>query len=184
MPNTTPRSTTTETDGHPKTPMPICSWPSSGSLSRRNTITFNTAPSMCTHPQSLAAPMAAHGRTPSVVSSPRSVGGVIVPKPEDPPDPSLARIGLTPAQAYQAQINLHSASPHLSQNGRSRVSVDDVPRIGVQIESGLNIDFGSDDQPEDKSNDSSSELPWAQHTPDHSRGSSCQVPLSGGHAAC
>ena len=53
------------------------------------------------HPQSLAAPMAAHGRTPSMVISPRSVGGVIVPKPEDPPDPSLARIGLTPAQAYQ-----------------------------------------------------------------------------------
>jgi len=50
MPNTTPRSTTTETDGHPRTPtMPICSRPSSGSFSRRNTITLNTTiPSMRT----------------------------------------------------------------------------------------------------------------------------------------
>ena len=48
------------------------------------------------------------------------------------------------------------------------MSVEDVPRIGVQIESGLNIDFGSD-----VSNDSSSELPWGSH----SRRSSCQVPL-------
>ena len=45
-----------------------------------------------------------------MVGSLRSVGGVIVLKPEDPPDPSLARIGLTPAQVYQAQINLHSVS--------------------------------------------------------------------------
>ena len=43
------------------------------------------------------------------------------------------------AQAYQAQINLHGASPSLSQNGHSRVSVDDVHRIGVQIKSGLII---------------------------------------------
>ena len=53
------------------------------------------------HPQSLAAPIAAHGHTPSTVSSFRSVGGVIVPRPEDSPAPSLARISLTPAQAYQ-----------------------------------------------------------------------------------
>ena len=45
--------------------------------------------------------MASYGLTPSMVGSPRSVGGVIVPKPEDSPDPSLARIGLTPVQAYQ-----------------------------------------------------------------------------------
>ena len=121
LPNTIPRSTTMETDGHPRTPMPICSWPSSGSPSRRNTITFNTTPSMCTHPQSLAAPMAAHRRTPSVVSTLCRMGGVIVPKPEGPPEPSLARIGLTPAQVHQAQVNLHSASSPLSQSGRSRV---------------------------------------------------------------
>ena len=35
------------------------------------------------------------------------------------------------------------------------MSVDDVSCIGVQIESALIIDFGLDDQPEDKSNDSS-----------------------------
>ena len=83
-----------------------------------------------------------------MVGSLRSVGGVIVPKPEDPPHASLVTIGLTPAQAYQAQFNIHSVSPPLSQNGRSHVSVDDVPRIGVQIEYDLNIDFGLDDHPE------------------------------------
>ncbi|KAL4061872.1 CNH-domain-containing protein [Scleroderma citrinum] len=124
------------------------------------------------HPQTLAAPMSTHGRTPSVVSSPHSVGGVIAPKPEDPPDSSLARTGLTPAQAYQAQINLNSASlPPPSQNGRPRVPIDDVPSIGIHIEPDfgrLNINFASDDQTEDRSNESSSELPWAQHTPEHS----------------
>ena len=132
--------------------------------------------------------MAPHGRTPSVVSSPYSAGGVIAPKPEEPPDPSLARTGLTPAQAYQAHINLTSATPpRPSQNGRPRVPGDDVPRLGAHIEPDigrLNIDFGSNDQPEDRSNESYSELPWAQHTPDHSRAFSFQVCLSGGHAAC
>ena len=44
--------------------------------------------------------MAAHGHTPSMVGSLRNVGGIIFPKPEDPPHLSLARSGLTPAQAY------------------------------------------------------------------------------------
>ena len=45
-------TTTTQTDGHPRTPtMAICSRPSSGSLPRRNTITLNTTiPSMRTIP--------------------------------------------------------------------------------------------------------------------------------------
>ena len=94
--------------------------------------------------------MAMHGHPPSTVGSLRNVRGIIFPKPEDPPDPSLVRSGLTPAQAYQAQINLHSVSPPLPQNGRLCVSVDDVPRIGVQIESDLNIDFGLDDHPESR----------------------------------
>ena len=61
-----------------------------------------------------------------------SMGGVIVPKPKGPPEPSLARIGLTPAQVHQAQVNLHSASSPLSQSDRSHVSVGDVSRLGVQ----------------------------------------------------
>ena len=83
-----------------------------------------------------------------MVGSLRNVQGVIFPKLKDPPNPSLVRSGLTPAQAYQAQINLHSISPPLPQNGCSHVSVDNVPRIGMQIKSDLNINFGSDDHPE------------------------------------
>ena len=47
---------------------------------------------------------------PSVVSRARSIGsspGVIAPLPEEPPDPELEQLtqaGLTPAQAYQAQV--------------------------------------------------------------------------------
>ena len=47
------------------------------------------------HPQSLAAPMAAHGRTPSMVISPRSVGGVIVPRPESSENWLNTRPGLS-----------------------------------------------------------------------------------------
>ena len=49
---------------------------------------------------------------PSVVSRARSIGsspGIIAPLPEEPPDPALEQFtqaGLTPAQAYQAQVNL------------------------------------------------------------------------------
>ena len=52
---------------------------------------------------------------PSVVSRARSIGsapGVIAPLPEEPPDPSLealTRSGLTPAQAYQAQVYMNNA---------------------------------------------------------------------------
>ncbi|KAI0738597.1 CNH-domain-containing protein [Daedaleopsis nitida] len=53
---------------------------------------------------------------PSVVSRARSVGnspGVIAPLPEEPPDPSLEALqhtGLTPAQAYQAQVYRNSTT--------------------------------------------------------------------------
>ena len=110
----------------------------------------NHHPQHVLHSQLLIAPMAAHSHTPSMVGSLCNVGGIIFPKPEDPPDPSLARSGLTPAQAYQAQINLHSISPRppLLQNGHSHVSIDDVPCIGMQIKPDLNINFGSDNHPE------------------------------------
>ncbi|KAI0272327.1 CNH domain-containing protein [Gloeopeniophorella convolvens] len=54
------------------------------------------------HPQ-YPHPQSSHA---SVTSSPLSPG-VVVPPPDDPPDPSLealTRQGLTPAQAYQAQV--------------------------------------------------------------------------------
>ncbi|KAI0773286.1 CNH domain-containing protein [Trametes elegans] len=55
---------------------------------------------------------------PSIVSRARSVGnspGVIAPLPEEPPDAGLeelTRAGLTPAQAYQAQVYMNSPMGH------------------------------------------------------------------------
>ncbi|EJF59044.1 CNH-domain-containing protein [Dichomitus squalens LYAD-421 SS1] len=51
---------------------------------------------------------------PSIASRARSIGsapGVIAPLPEEPPDPALealTRSGLTPAQAYQAQVYMNN----------------------------------------------------------------------------
>ncbi|KAH7927342.1 CNH-domain-containing protein [Leucogyrophana mollusca] len=126
-----------------------------------------------TRPHTLAPP-ASHGRARSVVSSPHAAG-IIAPKPEEPPDASLealTRAGLTPAQAYQAQVYLNSPAakqsdwnnaPNPPQNGGPHHRLpNDIPRVGVNIEpdmSRLSIDFGDDDHGPDEA---SSELPWAQ----------------------
>ncbi|KAI6041904.1 CNH-domain-containing protein [Pisolithus marmoratus] len=124
----------------------------------------------------LAPPSTTHGRAPSVVSSPHNAAGIIPPRPDDPPDPSLnalTRAGLTPAQAYRAQVNLNSHSPTTApHNGVPHGT--DIPRIGVHLEEEighLNFDFGSqDNNPHDRpSSEFYSELPWAQPTPEHSR---------------
>ncbi|KAI6112583.1 CNH-domain-containing protein [Pisolithus sp. B1] len=132
------------------------------------------------HPTHALAPPSAHGRAPSVVSSPHNAAGIIPPRPDDPPDPglvALTRTGLTPAQAYQAQVNLNGNStlppttaPH---NGAPHgTSASDVPRIGVHLEQEigrLSFEFGSQDNHYNRSsNEPYSELPWAQPTPEHS----------------
>ncbi|KAG9312999.1 CNH-domain-containing protein [Chiua virens] len=111
------------------------------------------------------APPTLHGRAPSVVSAPIT-SAIIPPQPEDPPDASLDALttsGLTPAQAYQAQVYRsnppQNGSPsHSSHSGHlPRLDLID-PDIGR-----LNIDFGADEQ---STSESSSELPWA-HTSEH-----------------
>ena len=118
-------------------------------------------------PRTLAPP-SLHARAPSVVSAPIT-SAIISPKPEDPPDAALEALtssGLTPAQAYQAQVYRTNPSP---QNDTLPCPSEEVPRLGLidpDIGS-LNIDFGTDEQPTD---DPPSELPWA-HTSEHTRGS-------------
>ncbi|KAJ3852453.1 CNH domain-containing protein [Lentinula lateritia] len=78
--------------------------------------------------------------------------GIIAPKPEEPPDPSLEALtksGLTPAQAYQAQIYRNSTPSSLP-----AVESDDG-RLG--------IDFAAESNSSDQSTDDSSELPWARN---------------------
>ncbi|KAG1808641.1 CNH domain-containing protein [Suillus subaureus] len=128
-----------------------------------------------TRPHTLAPPMI-HGRTRSVVSSPHAAG-IISPLPDDPPDESLealTRAGLTPAQAYQAQVYrnrpTHQQQPNgqpdstrePSLNGNHHRVSNDVPRLGVNLDledTRFNIDFGTDDQQGPEG--STSELPWA-----------------------
>ncbi len=92
-------------------------------------------------------------RPPSTTSRARSVGrsaGVITPLPEEPPDPNfeaLTRSGLTPAQAYQAQVyaNNPSYQNQIHPADRQQPS-SESPRIGLNIDSDdgkLGIDFGN-----------------------------------------
>ncbi|KAG1746612.1 CNH domain-containing protein [Suillus paluster] len=113
-----------------------------------------------TRPHTLAPPVI-HGRARSVVSSPHAAG-IISPLPDDPPDESLealTRTGLTPAQAYQAQVyrnspaNQQQLNEHAnsirepSLNGNHHLLSDDVPRLGVNLDladTSFNIDFSID----------------------------------------
>ena len=132
------------------------------------------------HPQRprTLAPPTLHARAPSVLSVP-TTSATIPPKPEDPPDAALeilSRSGLTPAQAYQAQVYRTDPPP---QNGTPSRPPDNVPRLGLidpDIGS-LTIDFASDEHATD---DPDSELPWA-HTSEHTRGLLCSI--SGRRAA-
>ncbi|KAH9951057.1 CNH-domain-containing protein [Amylocystis lapponica] len=127
---------------------------------------------------------------PSVISRARSIGsspGVIAPQPEEPPDAgleALTRAGLTPAQAYQAQVYLSSpmgprARTHKASSGDFRslppsapLSVSssaDLPRLGMNLDAddgrlGLDFTAGSS-TPSDPGTgeDSASELPWARY---------------------
>ena len=97
--NTTPRSTTMETDGHPSTPtMAICSRPSSGSFLVAIPLCSISPSPIARHTHGTAWSHTIHGELPF------SIGGVIVPRPEDPADPSLAIIDLTPAWLIRASL--------------------------------------------------------------------------------
>lgn len=94
--------------------------------------------------------------------------GVIVPLPEEPPDPNLdalTRSGLTPAQAYQAQVYLNGPQRYQpSPMPPSRTP--DPPRLGIPVDSSrLNVDFSN---LSDAGTDDSSELPWARKGPSES----------------
>lgn len=112
------------------------------------------------------APSGASLAPPSVVSRARSVHsghqpmGVISAQPYEPPDPSLdpwTNAGLTPAQAYQAQVYLNAPQHMQSSPGPSRSP--DPPRLGLPADSGrLNIDFAN---LSGSAVDDGSELPWA-----------------------
>ncbi|KAG5647488.1 hypothetical protein DXG03_009424 [Asterophora parasitica] len=102
---------------------------------------------------------------------------------EEPPD-MLQHNGLTPAQAYQAQIYLNNpsgpnpnsriqASPGPSSRPPSRVNAPkthpgDAPRLGVSLDHDdgrLGLDFGagsSGNSSDQGTDDGSSELPWAR----------------------
>ncbi|OJT06723.1 Rho1 guanine nucleotide exchange factor 1 [Trametes pubescens] len=67
---------------------------------------------------------------PSIVSRARSVGhspGVIAPLPEEPPDAALeelTRAGLTPAQAYQAQVYMNSPLGQQASRTQGNLTLD------------------------------------------------------------
>ncbi|KAI0091488.1 CNH domain-containing protein [Irpex rosettiformis] len=153
----------------------------SGSLGRRTSFTSTTAPSIShapsppvpsaytqqycppqQQPYPPGAPTANYARSstqslrpPSTTSRARSVGrstGVIIPLPEEPPDPkleSLTRAGLTPAQAYQAQVYANNPSYQNQTHPDDRqYLLAESPRIGLNIESEdgrLGLDFGNTD---------------------------------------
>jgi hypothetical protein len=125
------------------------------------------------------------------VSAPHAPG-IIVPRADDPHDASLEALtqaGLTPAQAYQAQIYLNSpAGQQFGWNGQgdipaaalrptslpsnngspsqlmTRSSVD-VPTLGINLDSdggGLGLDFNAGSHSDPETDDGSSELPWAR----------------------
>ncbi|KZT27934.1 CNH-domain-containing protein [Neolentinus lepideus HHB14362 ss-1] len=127
-------------------------------------------------PRSLAPP-SVHSRARSIASSSHS-RGVIAPQPDEPPDANLEalqRAGLTPAQAYQAQVYMYG--PLAQQGNPNRytyppaqsdgtagvqdgVSPEGIPRIPVTIETDdgrLGIDFA-----DGSTEESSTELPWAR----------------------
>ncbi|KAL0953720.1 hypothetical protein HGRIS_004910 [Hohenbuehelia grisea] len=118
---------------------------------------------------SLAPPRADLGRAKSLASTSHSAG-IIAPQPAEPPDPSLEVLtqnGLTPAQAYQAQVSLNSPEGPQGDWSRFRNSeppAHDIPRLGVNIEPDdgrLGLDFGGNGS-DQGTDDGSSELPWAR----------------------
>ncbi|KAG6856225.1 hypothetical protein H0H87_006376, partial [Tephrocybe sp. NHM501043] len=101
-------------------------------------------------------------------------------RPEESPEETHARNGLSAAQAYQAQIysngpqaerNSYQASvPTSSSHNGPIPRPSDIPRIGVSLDHNdgrLSLDFaalsvGATGPPSDQGTDEDSELPWAR----------------------
>jgi hypothetical protein len=144
-------------------------------------------------PNSLTPPNV-HSRARSLVTA----AGVIAPRPDEPPDASLealTRTGLTPAQAYQAQVYLNSPAGQqsgwtgqgdlppaalrpasLPNNGTSSQmttrSVIDVPMLGINLDTdggGLGLDFAAGSPSDPDTDEGSSELPWARPVESNTR---------------
>ncbi|CAL1714128.1 unnamed protein product [Somion occarium] len=135
---------------------------------------------------------------PQVTGRARSIGptvGTIRPAPEEPPDPgleALQRTGLTPAQAYQAQIYMNNPMhqqasssqyvPTLNSTPERRslpVQSSDptLPRLGVNIDTDGKLDIDFDGHlPEDGYYHDSSLI---QPHPQESQASSIRSRLSG-----
>ncbi|KIY71876.1 CNH-domain-containing protein [Cylindrobasidium torrendii FP15055 ss-10] len=127
------------------------------------------------HPQASMPPAYGYGgyaggapslAPPSMVGRARSINssgtmGIIATPPRERPDPSLEAWtdkGMTPAQAYQAQVYLNGPQPTSPTPSLSRSP--ELPRLPqLASENGrLNIDFTSSGSGED----GLSELPWAR----------------------
>ncbi|KAG7094009.1 hypothetical protein E1B28_007637 [Marasmius oreades] len=114
------------------------------------------------------APPSVTSRTRSINSNPHAQG-IIAPQPEEPPDPALEALtqrGLTPAQAYQAQVYMNSPS----NNGHTIPEpnrTSNPPKLDINLgrEDGkFTMEFG-----DNTSSDDSSELPWARRDSPTSR---------------
>lgn len=129
------------------------------------------------YPNSLSPPIH-HSRPNSANNAPHPARSV-TPQPEEPPDPSfeaLTRSGLTPAQAYQAQVYLDSPAAQRRYNhpndyssypqngGPSNLQDSAFPRLAVPLEQDggrLGVNF-SNRSSSDLGTDEGSELPWVQ----------------------
>lgn len=144
-------------------------------------------PSLYSYAGTAASSNPSLGHARSVISN-SPINNGAPPRPGEPPDQNLeglTQTGLTPAQAYQAQIYLNNPagpqgdwnrfqnSPGPSnrapypppQNGAS-AHPGDAPRLGVSLDHGggrLGLDFGvGNGNLSDQGSDEDSELPWAR----------------------
>lgn len=142
------------------------------------------------------APPSVHSRARSLASAPYATGAV-PQRADDLPDPNLealTRSGLTPAQAYQAQVYLNSpAGQQSGWNGIDSLppgalrptslpgqqmatrSAIDVPTLGLNLDGGdggLGIDFTGGNLSDHDTDEGSSELPWARSAQPSTRGCS------------
>ncbi|KAF8892134.1 CNH domain-containing protein [Infundibulicybe gibba] len=131
------------------------------------------------YPNNLAPPNSTLSRARSIASNPSSVD-VNTSQPDGRPSSNtevVSQQGLTPAQAYQAQVYLNSpAGPqHKRSPGPDRTSYQqpqnggpsrqsDVPKLGVALQQDdgrLNLDFGGSNS-DQGTDEGSSELPWTR----------------------
>ncbi|KAF5361828.1 hypothetical protein D9756_002262 [Leucocoprinus leucothites] len=129
-------------------------------------------------PAQYSHPPPGQPRARSFISSSHSPG-IIATQPDEPPDPNSH--GLTPAQAYQAEIFNNGAAapppewnryrtspapPDRSPNAQPHSQLSNPPRLGINLDQDdgrLGIDFAGGNSGNDSSDEGSSELPWARN---------------------